>query len=101
MVTELRSEWRARSDWPGGSGGQRMGQRMPGVGQGDELLCIIGFVCASPGFSVIVTSPSMAEEVQQALSELELDRCEVCSNGSVCGSACGVGQLRFRSEHHW
>ena len=72
MVTELRSERRARSDWPGGSGGQRMGQRMPGAGRGDELLCIMGFVCASPGLSVLVTSPSVAEEVQQALSELDI-----------------------------
>ena len=91
----MRSERRAHSDWPGGSGGQRLGQPMRGAGRGDEHLCLMEFVCWSPGLSVIVTSPSVA------LSALELDRCEVCSNGSVCGSACGVGQLEFRSEHRW
>lgn len=101
MVAGPRSERRAPSDWPGGSGGQRTGPRMPGAGRGDELLCLMGFVCSSPGLSVIVTRASVAEEVQQALSELELGRLEVCSSGSVRGSARGVGQLEFRPEHRW
>lgn len=76
MVTELRSGWRARSDWPGGSGGQRLGQPMPGAGRGDERLCLTWFVCWSPGLSVVVTSPSAAKKHFQSWSGIAV-RCAV------------------------
>lgn len=77
MVTEPRSERRARSNWPGGSGGQRTGQRMPGAGRGDELLCLKGFVCASPGLSVIVTSASVAKRFNKHCRSWVAVRCAV------------------------